>query len=351
MRITAQHLALLTAAIAGTLLALPLQSLAQSTLGTSQKPTQPISQTLAQPRRIWLDTDIMVGMPDKRGAREVDDAITIMMALRHADKVHLVGISTVTYADYGYNVTQKLLGWYNKTGRKIPVYRGSDTLHDIGRETDASRAMAAALRRERMPILAIGPMTNVATVLKNHPELAKQIEEVVVCAGRTPGLPFRPGLELVTVGDYNFEMDPEAFRVLFNSGVKVVLSGYECSVYTFLGRTDLDFLARGSEGDKWLSKTLRPWQLLNKNVFGVDGFVPWDTTPLGYLTHPTYFKYHEAIPVRINTRGDDTGGTGQKPFLEVSFDYKDTPWRATYAYKTLPGFEEIVIESLKKKEL
>ncbi|MBO0950017.1 nucleoside hydrolase [Fibrella sp. HMF5405] len=322
--------------------------MAQNTLGTSQKPVQQTGTVSKQPRRIWLDTDIMVGMPDKRGAREVDDAITLIMALRYADKVQLVGISTVTYAEYGYNVTRKLLGWYNRTGRKIPVYRGSDTLRDIGLETDASLAMAAALRRERLPILAIGPLTNVATVLKNHPELAKQIEEVVVCAGRTPSLPFRPGLELVTVGDYNFEMDPEAFRVLFNSGVKVVLSGYECSVYTFLGRTDLDFLAGGSEGDKWLSKTLGPWQMLNKNVFGVDGFVPWDTTPLGYLTHPNYFKYYEAIPVRINTRADDTGGSGQKPFLEVSYDYKDTPWRATYAYKTLPGFEEIVIGSLKK---
>ncbi len=332
----------------GTLLALSLTARAQVTIGTNQKPVQQVTKAVAQPRRIWVDTDIMVGLPDKRGAREVDDAITLMMALRHADKVQLVGISTVTYADYGYNVTQKLLNWYNKTGRKIPVYRGSDTLRDIGRETDASRAMAAALRRERLSILAIGPMTNVATVLRNHPELARQIEEVVVCAGRTPGLPFRPGLEQVTVGDYNFEMDPEAFRVLFNSGVKVVLSGYECSVYTFLGRTDLAFLAQGSEGDRWLSKTIRPWQLLNKNAFGVDGFVPWDTTPLGYLTHSAYFKYHEAIPVRINTRDDDTGGTGKKPFLEVSYEYKDTPWRATYAYKTLPGFEEIVIESLKK---
>ena len=333
------------ALLLGTLLTAPAP--AQTTVGNSGPPPAPTKTAPTTARRIWLDTDIMVGMPDPRGAREVDDAITLLMALRHADKVQLVGISTVTYANYGHNVTQKLLGWYNKTGRTIPVYRGSDTLRDSGRETDASRALAAALRKERMPILAIGPLTNVATVLKNHPELASQIEEVVVCAGRTSGLPFRPGLERITVGDYNFEMDPEAFRILFNAGVKVVLSGYECSVYTFLGRADLAFLANGSAGDQWLSKTIRPWQLLNKNAFGVDGFVPWDTTPLGYLTHSNYFKYYEAIPVKINTRRSDSGGMGPKPYLEVSYDYKDTPWRATYAYKTLPGFEEIVIESLK----
>ena len=93
---------------------------------------------------------------------------------------------------------------------------------------------------------------------------------------------------------------------------------------------------------------LRPWQQFNQKLFGVDGFVPWDTTPLGYLTHPDYFNYHKDIPVKINVRPNDTGATGNKPYLEVSRDYKDTKWRATYAYKTLPGFEEIVIEDLKR---
>ncbi|WP_080237738.1 nucleoside hydrolase [Spirosoma rigui] len=304
------------------------------------------AQTPAQPRRIWLDTDIMIGMKDET-PREVDDAIALIMALEHADKVELVGISTITYADYAYAVTQKLLAWYNHTGKTIPVYRGSDTAKDVGTENDATRALADALRREKMPILAIGPVTNVATVIKNHPELIPQIEEVVVCAGRTPGLPFKPGLEQLSVGDYNFEMDPESFRILFDSGVKVVLSGYECSIYTFLGKTDIEFLNNNHESDKWVYDQLRPWQQFNEQLFGVDGFVPWDTTPLGYLTHSNYFKYYVDIPVRINVRKNDAD-VGDKLYLEVSYDYKDTKWRATYAYKTLPGFEEIVIDDLKR---
>ncbi len=313
------------------------------------------AQTPAKPRRIWLDTDQMIGMKDKT-PREVDDAIALIMALQHPDKIELVGISTITYANYGYEVVQKLLKWYNraapgKTGRTIPVYRGSNTAKDVGTENDATRAMANALRNEKMPILAIGPVTNVATVVKNHPELIPQIEEVVVCAGRSPGLPFKPGLEKLSVGDYNFEMDPESFRILFDAGVKVVLSGYECSVYTFLGKTDIDFLNNKNEADKWVYDQLRPWQQFNQKLFGVDGFVPWDTTPLGYLTHPDYFKYYNDIPVKINIRQNDTGTTGTKPYLEVSYDYKDTKWRATYAYKTLPGFEEIVIEDLKRASL
>lgn len=306
-----------------------------------------IAQTPAKPRRIWLDTDIMIGMKDQT-PREVDDAVALIMALEHPDKVEIVGISTITYANYAYAVTQKLLTWYNKTGKTIPVYRGSDTAKDVGTENDATRALANALRREKMPILAIGPVTNVATVVKNHPDLIPQIEEVVVCAGRTPGLPFKPGLEKLSVGDYNFETDPESFRILFDAGVEIVLSGYECSIYTLLGKTDIDFLNNKKESDKWMYDQFRPWQVFNQKLFGVDGFVPWDTTPLGYLTHPNYFKYYKDIPVQINIRQNDAGTVGNKPYLEVSRDYKNTKWRATYAHKTLPGFEEIVIEDLKR---
>lgn len=314
-------------------------------------PTLLFAQT--KPRRVWFDTDIMIGLPE-RAPREVDDGVTLIMALRQADKIELAGISTVTYVDYGYDVTQKILGWYNRTGKTIPVYKGSQNGANTGVETDASRAIAEALRKEKLAILALGPVTNVATVVKNHPELVPKIEEVIVCAGRTPGFPFRPGLEKVTVGDYNFERDTLAFRTLFDAGIRVVLSGFACSAYTLIGKTDIDFLEKSTfEGDKWLYAQLRPWQGRAQSLFGVEGFIPYDTTPLGYLTHPDYFKYYRDIPVKINIRPNDaTIGSSttrrEKPFLEVSYDYKDTKWRATYAYKTLPGFEEIVLESLKK---
>lgn len=320
--------------------------------------TTSFAQQPSKPRRVWFDTDIMIGLPE-RAPREVDDGVTLIIALRHPDKIELVGISTVTYLDYGYDVTQKILGWYNRTasgqpGKPIPVYKGSNTGQDTGVENDATKALADALRKEKLPILALGPVTNVATLVKNHPELIPQIEEVVVCAGRTPGFPFRPGLEKVTVGDYNFERDPEAFRVLFDAGIRVVLSGFECSAYTLLGKTDIEFLQNSAnEGDRWLYAQLRPWQERAASLFGVEGFIPYDTTPLGYLTHPQYFKYYRDIPVKINLKpNDSTIGSSvtrkEKPFLEVSYDYKDTKWRATYAYKTLPGFEEIILESLKK---
>ncbi|TDB65061.1 nucleoside hydrolase [Arundinibacter roseus] len=297
---------------------------------------------------IWLDTDLMIGLPE-RSPREVDDAVALLMTLRMADKVDLVGVSLVTYVDYGYGVAENMLKWY-APDRTIPVYKGSDLCGDVGVENDASRALAQALRKEKLTIVAIGPATNVATVLKNHPELASQIKEITFCAGRTEKFPFRPGLETLTVSDYNFEKDVDAFKVIFESGVKVILSGFECSAYLFLGKTDLDFLKSGSKGDQWLAAQFAPWMQRGKRIFGVEGFIPYDTTPLGHVTHPEFFKYYRNIPVQINYRENDAttpnAPKGKKAFLEVSYDYPAT-WTCDYAYKTLPGFEEIVIESLK----
>ena len=304
------------------------------------------SQTQAKPRRIWFDTDIMIGLPE-RAPREVDDGVTLIMALA-LPSIEIVGISTITYVDYGYDVTKKILNYY-APDRKIPIYKGSPEADDPGVENDATRALAEALRKEKLTILALGPATNVATVLKNHPELASQIEEIVFCAGRTPGFAFKPGLQKSTVSDFNFEIDTASFKIVLDSGVKTVLSGFECSAYLLLGKVDTEFLKNGNEADRWLHSMLVPWQQRAKQVFGVEGFIPYDVTPLGHITHPEYFLYYRDIPVRMDTRANDaTIGRRRpatKPFLEVSYEYK-TPWKVDYAYKTLPGFEEIVIELL-----
>lgn len=302
-------------------------------------------------KKIWFDTDIMIGLPE-RAPREVDDGVTLVMALRQKN-IEIAGISIITNIEYGEAVTHKLLNWYN-TGAPIPVYKGSDSANDLGTENDATIALAEALRKEKMSILAIGPVTNVATVMKNHPELNSQIEEISFCIGRTPGLEFRPGLGHFPVMDYNFEKDIESMKVLLDSEVPLVFSGFECSYDVFLGTIDIDRLKDGSEGDKWMYNQLVPWIARGKELFGVDGFIPYDVTPLGYFTHPEYFKYYEDIPVQINVKKNDAdlGGRDlrkEKEFLEVSYDFK-TNRKVKYAYRTLPGFEEIVIKSLLGRE-
>lgn len=296
--------------------------------------------------KVWFDTDIMIGMPDT-AAREVDDGITLIMALKQP-QLEIVGISNITYVDYGYGVIQKLLNWHNK-GKAIPVYKGSAFANDLGIENEGTRALYEALKKEKLTILALGPMTNVATLVRNHPDIIPQIERVVICAARTPGLPFNPGNGKLNVFDYNYEFDTASMDVLLNSPIPLEFAGYEPSSYTHIGKIDLASLDLSNEADKWLFDIVQPWMELNEKYFGVRGFIPFDCSTLGIVTHPEFFAYYRDIPIQVNYKENDAQEIQpeikMKNFLEVSYSFKSKK-KVLYARQALQGFEEKILETL-----
>jgi inosine-uridine nucleoside N-ribohydrolase len=296
--------------------------------------------------KVWFDTDIMIGMPDKE-AREVDDGITLIMALKQP-QIEIVGISNITYVDYGFGVIQKILQWHNK-GKTIPVYKGSAFANDLGVENDATRALYEALKKEKLTILALGPMTNIATLVKNYPDIIPQIDRVVICAARTPDLPFNPGNGKLNVFDYNYELDTASMDILLNTSIALEFAGYEPSSYTHIGNIDLSSLDMANEGDKWLFDIVQPWMELNEKYFGVRGFIPFDCSTLGMVTHPEYFTYYENIPIKVTYKKNDAlivqPNKPFKNFLEVSYKF-NTKRKVKYARKALQGFEEKILETL-----
>jgi pyrimidine-specific ribonucleoside hydrolase len=299
--------------------------------------------------KVWFDTDIMIGMPDKE-AREVDDGITLIMALKQP-QIEIVGISNITYVDYSYGVINKILNWHNK-GKAIPVYKGSALANDLGTENDGTKALYQALKKEKLTILALGPMTNIATLIKNHPDIIPQIEKIAICAARTPGLPFNPGNGKLNVFDYNYEFDTASMEILLNSTIPLEFAGYEPSSYTHIGNIDLASLDLANEADKWLFDIVQPWMELNEKYFGVRGFIPFDCSTLGLVTHPEYFTYYENIPIKVTYKKNDAlaiqPDKPYKNFLEVSYKFK-TKKKVKYAIRALQGFEGKILETLSAK--
>lgn len=308
-----------------------------------------LTTSITAQTKVWFDTDIMIGMPDKE-AREVDDGITLIMALKQR-QIQIVGISNITYVDYGYGVINKILNWHNK-GAAIPVYKGSAFANDLGTENDGTRALYQALKKEKLTILALGPMTNIATLVKNHPDIIPQIERVVICAARTPGLPFNPGNGKLNVFDYNYEFDTASMDVLLRSVIPLEFAGYEPSSYTHIGKIDLASLDLTNEADKWLYEVVQPWMELNERYFGVRGFIPFDCSTLGIVTHPEYFTYYDNIPIKVNYKKNDALAIQPdkpfKNFLEVSYKFKSKK-KVKYARRALQGFEEKILETLSVK--
>lgn len=304
-----------------------------------------VNQIQAQ-TKVWFDTDIMIGMPDI-AAREVDDGITLIMALKQP-QIQIVGISNITYVDYSYDIIHKIVKWHHK-GVAIPVYKGSPEAADLGTENDATRALYQALKKEKLTILALGPMTNIATLIQNHPDIIPQIEKISICAARTPDLIFNPGNGKLNVFDYNYELDPKSMDVLIKSAIPLVFAGYEPSSYTHIGTIDLASLDLTNEADKWLFDIVQPWMKLNEKYFGVHGFIPFDCSTLGVITHPEYFSYYENIKIKVTYKKNDAleiqPDKPFKNFLEVSYTFKSKK-KVKYARKALHGFEEKILETL-----
>lgn len=295
-------------------------------------------------RKIWIDTDIMIGPL----GRDVDDGLALLMALR-CENVEIMGITLSHRVDHGYKVTQKMLGWYN-TGEPIPVYKGAKTQAELGQENDATKALAEALKKDKMSIAVLGPATNLATVLMLHPELESQIIEVVYCAGRRPGMLFNPGSGKVKISDYNFELDTAAFKFLIQKNIPTTLSCYEASSYIWLNKEDIKKVkANKIPGNKWLYRQLNDWRKLWRVFLGSKkGFNPFDTATIGHLLYPEQFKYDRDIPLKYviaETDSKYTIKTDTKPFLWVSYDY-DSDIKVDYCYQALPGYHDIVVKSI-----
>lgn len=293
---------------------------------------------------VWIDTDPSVA----RGGHEVDDGFALIQAF-HSPELEVRGVSVVfgnAPLETTWPIGKEIVERFGP--KSLEVYKGAATAEDLGKETDASEALERILRSQRLTILAIGPVTNVATVVKLHPELAKNIVRIVAVAGRRPGQRFvaRPDAP-EGFRDFNFELDPTGFQVLIDSQVPLVLTPWELSSKVWMTRQDLDLLDKGGADVRYLVPPAVDWlEWWHKNL-GTDGFSPFDTLAVGYVTSPDLMQCFDS-KARIEMAPDDVNreaATRTKPYLLVSSDFK-TARPVTYCYNTGVRFKEDLLRRL-----
>lgn len=239
--------------------------------------------------RVIIDTDIAAGIPE----RDIDDALAIIMAA-NSPELDLAAI-TLTYGNDSLDnvdtAMNELARHMEKTGRALPaVGRGAAGSADLGLETAATRLMAETLESEPAIILAIGPLTNIASLIELRPDLQERIEAVVAVAGRKPGQRFRTGAHPRSHPDLNFERHPDAFASLLVSEIPIVLAPFEVSSKVFLEGADLDRLAgNDTPVAAFLERVGRDWLAFWESTFShsgvpVKGFNPFDTLAVAWLT-------------------------------------------------------------------
>lgn len=192
-------------------------------------------------RRFLIDTDTAS-----------DDAVAIVMALRHPDVQ--VEALTLVAGNVGLDqAVQNALYVVELCGEKTPVYvgaakplmrtlematevHGEDGMGDCGmplhgrtpadgRGADIIVDTILASPGE-ITVVALGPLTNLATAYLRAPEIVEAVERVVVMGGT--GLN-GPG-NVTAMAEFNFWADAEAAAIVTGSGMPLEYVGWDISI-------------------------------------------------------------------------------------------------------------------------
>lgn len=264
-------------------------------------------------RKVIIDTD-----------PGIDDAAAIAIML-FSDQVEIPLITTVTgnvsLEKTTFNAL-RLLPFYKK---EIPVAKGA--VHPLLREAvDASdvhgetgmdgyefpeadkkllldETAVEAMHRvivsssEPITLMPIGPMTNIALLLREYPDVKEKIQEIVSMGGSTE----RGNIGVYS--EFNYHVDPEAAKIVYESGIPIVMAGLNIDDKALLFNEDLEKLKKANQIGDMLYHLFSRYRSGDTEV----GLRIYDAYAAGYILNPEMFTTQETF-VGIETKGEYTAG-------------------------------------------
>ncbi|GGL90379.1 nucleoside hydrolase [Streptomyces fumigatiscleroticus] len=198
----------------------------------------------------------------------VDDALALLFAVRHPG-LDLRAVTCVAGNTDVDGVVRNTLTVLEQAGApKIPVARGAerplietvrtarhvhghDGMGDLGlpapRRAPAGVDAVTLLRREILasprPVTLIptAPLTNIALLLRTHPEVTRNIERIVFMGGAVATGNATP------VAEFNVWHDPEAAAILLTAGVPITMYGLDVFQRVLVPGTDVRRLRASGE--------------------------------------------------------------------------------------------------------
>jgi inosine-uridine nucleoside N-ribohydrolase len=244
----------------------------------------------------------------------------------------------------------------------LSVHAGAASAGNLHFQTAAVKAMHAAIAasNETVTVVAVGPLTNVASLLHQNPDVADRITEVIAVAGRRPLQRFTTGS--ASHPDLNFEKDPEAFAAVLGTAVPLTLAPFELSSQVNITLSDLDQLQQhGGAIGAYVHTVGAPWLALWQEVFGVDYFHPFDSLAALIVTHPALVQCTQLQAwieiaaddlAHVRMQGDTASdaATGMKPYLHVAVqappEYSAAARAVRYCHTPLDGAKAALIAAL-----
>jgi purine nucleosidase len=299
-------------------------------------------------RHFWIDTDTAS-----------DDAVAILMALLR-DDILVEGIGVVSGNVPVEQGCRNALYVVELAGRTTPVYRGAsrpllravrhatqfhgpDGMGGMGYmprrgQLQGQHAVEAFIARaetlkERLTLVTLGPLTNIAMALTLEPELARWVSRCYLMGGAacTVG-------NVTPAAEYNIWCDPEAAELVLRSGLPILLVGWEHC------RGEANLLSRDIEQLKSLDSPLADFVVdcnrtalsVNRERYHDPGIPLPDPLAMAIALEERVCVRREKHYVSISldeelTRGmtvvDKLHVTGKTPNVEVCWEIDIAAWK------------------------
>ena len=208
-------------------------------------------------------------------------------------------------------------------------------------ELTALELMAKVLTEseEKCTIISTGPLTNTAQLLLTYPELKGKIERISLMGGGITHGNWTPAAE------FNILVDPEAAKLVFESGIPIIMSGLDVTERALMKPADFEKIGKLSNP---VSRIVKEWleffHVFHKNL-GYEGAPMHDPCAVMVLLHPEIFEM-KSMYVAVDTEGEYTRGAtvpdrfghlGKEPNAEVVMGL-DLPKFTEYLVKAVSMF-------------
>lgn len=249
----------------------------------------------------------------------VDDAFALLLAAGNTS-IDILGITTVFGNSSVENCTENALRICELLDLKVPVAKGASkslfgevkdySLHKnnfvhgadgLGgkrymlkeprkkvEECDAVDLMARLIRRsdDKVVLVPVGPLTNIAMFLLTYPELKPQIDGIALMGGAAYGGNMLP------LGEANIANDPEAAKIVFQSGIKLVMCGLDATEKAMISKDDREMMrVVGGDVGSFYYEMVKDYVAVSER-FDPNRLGPClhDSVPVAWLINPDIVK-------------------------------------------------------------
>ena len=202
-----------------------------------------------------------------------------------------------------------------------------------GRPRRIDSVFLDCLSNSKMPLTVVttGPLTNMARLLDDHPELKEKIQEFIIMGGAVSvkGNVEEPGHD--GSAEWNVYADPVAFKQIVDTRLPIKLITLDLTNELPVTKDFIGKLEAQAERSRASALAAKLWSL----VKGFDYYF-WDTITAAVAIEPGLFTFKD-IKIDVSTSGKTMGRTSQALFgKKVQL--------ATQVNKQ--GFEDLLLSTL-----